>query len=278
MVVLTLKAKHDHLQRVASTRDYVKALAEFVWNALDADAAKVSVDFYKNVLGGLDSIVIRDTGTGISRARAEHDFESVGESWKLQANHTPVLSRALHGKEGRGRLRFFSLAHRAHWTSVYEEDGRFLRIDIEINAATLHESTVSEPQAASADAEIGTVVELAPLKDTFDWLTSEGAWTEFNATFAPYILQYPDTVIIYNGQAVNPKVTVDREYIFEPQPVVCPGRVVRDLSLRIIEWRVKVGSRRIYFGGESGVVLGSQAANVTAPEFDFSIYAYSQFF
>jgi hypothetical protein len=32
MVVLTLKAKHDHLQKVASTRDYVKALAEFVWS------------------------------------------------------------------------------------------------------------------------------------------------------------------------------------------------------------------------------------------------------
>ena len=41
MVVLTLKAKHDHLQKVASTRDYVKALAEFVWNALDADATKL---------------------------------------------------------------------------------------------------------------------------------------------------------------------------------------------------------------------------------------------
>jgi hypothetical protein len=31
MVVLTLKAKQDHLQKVASMRDHVKALAEFVW-------------------------------------------------------------------------------------------------------------------------------------------------------------------------------------------------------------------------------------------------------
>lgn len=45
MVVLTLKAKHDHLQKVAGTRDFVKALAEFVSNALDADATSVSVDF-----------------------------------------------------------------------------------------------------------------------------------------------------------------------------------------------------------------------------------------
>lgn len=45
MVVLTLKAKHDHLQKVANMRDHVKALAEFVWNSLDADAQTVSVEF-----------------------------------------------------------------------------------------------------------------------------------------------------------------------------------------------------------------------------------------
>jgi hypothetical protein len=36
VVILTLKAKHDHLQKVASTRDHVKVISEFVWNALDA--------------------------------------------------------------------------------------------------------------------------------------------------------------------------------------------------------------------------------------------------
>ena len=82
MSVLTLKAKHDHLAKVATTRDPVKALAEFVWNALDADALRVSVEFARNALGGLDSIIIRDFGSGISKARAEHDFESLGESWK----------------------------------------------------------------------------------------------------------------------------------------------------------------------------------------------------
>jgi hypothetical protein len=102
MVVLTLKAKHDHLQKVASMRDHVKALAEFVWNSLDADAQTVSVEFNRNVLGGIDSISVRDNGSGISSARAEHDFESLGESWKLKTHHTPVHSRAIHGKEGQG--------------------------------------------------------------------------------------------------------------------------------------------------------------------------------
>src|SRR3984893_6541765 len=164
MVVLTLNAKHDHLQKVASTRDYVKALAEFVWNALDADATKVSVDLIRNALGGLESFLIRDNGTGISKKRAEHDFESLGESWKLKTSRTPLLSRVIHGKEGQGRLRFFSLAQKARWCSVYEEATSLFQLTIEIDADCLPTSNVSEVEPVPVDVEPGTIVELAPLK------------------------------------------------------------------------------------------------------------------
>jgi hypothetical protein len=56
---------------------------------------------------------------------------------------------------------------------------------INIDADRLQASLVSEPEVATADAETGTIVELAPIKDTFDWLASERAWAEFNAIFAP---------------------------------------------------------------------------------------------
>lgn len=278
MVVLTLKAKNDHLQKVASTRDFIKAISEFVWNALDADASKTSVDLVRNALGGLESIVIRDNGTGIAKARAEHDFESLGDSWKLHAPRTPVLGRAIHGKEGQGRLRFYSLARRAVWSSVYDEKGKRYRIKIEIDADRLSSSSVSEPEEVPAKTATGTIVELAPLKDTFDWLTSEEARSEFDSIFAPYILQYPKVSISYDGRAVDPKRTIEHSHQFQTQPIICPGRVVRDLTLRVIEWKPRITGRKIYFGGESGVVLGSLAANVTAPGFEFSAYAYSPFF
>ena len=278
MVVLTLKAKNDHLQKVASTRDFIKAISEFVWNALDADAPRTSVELVRNALGGLESIVIRDNGTGITKARAEHDFESLGESWKLHTARTPVLGRALHGKEGQGRLRFFSLARRAVWDTVYKENGKLYRLKIEIDADQLSSSSVSEPEEVAAKTPTGTTVELAPLKETFDWLTSEEARSEFDSIFAPYILQYPKAEISYDGRPVDPKRTIEHSHQFPTQPIICPGRVVRDLTLRVIEWKPRITGRKIYFGGESGVVLGSLAANVTAPGFEFSAYAYSPFF
>jgi hypothetical protein len=278
MVVLTLKAKNDHLQKVASTRDYIKAISEFVWNALDADAPRTSVELSRNALGGLESIIIRDNGVGISRDRAEHDFESLGESWKLHRARTPVLGRAIHGKEGQGRLRFFSLARRAVWTSIYEEAGKRFQLKIQIDADELQTSSVSEPEPVHTNEPTGTVVELAPLKDTFDWLTSEEARSEFDSIFAPYILQYPTAEIIYDGRSVDPKKTIEHAHQFPIQPIICPGRVVRDLTLRVIEWKPRITGRKIYLGGETGVVLGSLAANVTAPGFEFSAYAYSPFF
>ena len=238
MVVLTLKAKHDHLEKVASTRDYVKALGEFVWNALDADASRVSVELVRNVLGGIESIIIRDNGSGISKLRAEHDFESLGESWKLQAHRTPILARAIHGKEGKGRLKFFSLAKRAQWSSVYRNSDRFLRLSIAIEADRLQTSNVSEPEPAPNAAETGTVVELAPLKDTFDWLGSEEARAEFNAIFAPYILQYPGTEIAYDGKSVDPPLTIDRAYEFGAKSIICPSGTVRHST------RTELGPRR----------------------------------
>lgn len=278
MTLLTLKAKNDHLQKVASTRDYTKAISEFVWNSLDGDATEVHVSFEKNGLGGLQGIAIRDNGTGISPVRAEHDFESLGESWKRQAHRTPVHGRAIHGKEGQGRLRFFSLARRAVWNTVYAGPDGLHRLTIKIDAAQLQTSEVSDPCPAEAGATPGTIVELSPLKETFDWLTSEEARADFDATFAPYILQYPDTKITYDGQPVSPERTIERSYEFPKQAIICPQRTIKDLTLRVIEWKPRVTGRRIYFGGETGVVLGSLPANVTAPGFEFSAYAYTPFF
>jgi hypothetical protein len=277
-MLLTLKAKHDYLEKVASTRDPIKAIAEFVWNSLDADATSISVEIARNKLGGIEAILIRDNGTGISAKRAEHDFESLGESWKRKTTHTPILSRVIHGKEGQGRLRFYSLSHRALWNSVYEEDGKRYRLKIEIDATNLQSSMVSEPVWVADDTETGTIVDLAPLKNTFDWLGGEEARSEFDATFAPYILQYPTVEIVYDGRRIDPKKTIERAHEFPSHVISCPGRTIRDLTLRVIEWKSAVGGRKIYFGGERAVVLGSLPANVTAPGFEFSAYAYTPFF
>jgi hypothetical protein len=277
MTVLELKAQHDALQKIATTRDPVRAIAEFVWNALDADAIHVSVELNRNALGGLDAITIRDNGNGITRERALADFENLGASWKRTRQRTK-FNRVLHGKEGQGRLRFFSVAQRARWWTVYGAPDGLKKLAIEIDSTMLHKSEVREIELDEKDVAFGTTVELSPLKAAFDWLTSEEARTDFAAIFAPYILQYPDVVITFDGHNVDPEATIALSKEFPTHSVICPNRLVKDLSIKVIEWKHSVGGRKIHLGGQSGVVLGSLPANVLAPGFEFSAYVYAPFF
>lgn len=275
---LELKAQHDALQKIATMRDPVKAIAEFVWNALDADASEVAVDLLRNPLGGLEEVVIRDNGVGISRQHALEDFENLGASWKRKQQRTGK-SRILHGKEGQGRLRFFSLAEGAKWISVYATPQGLAKLGISISANSLQRSEVEDISLdVTPETATGTSVQLYPLKDGLEWLASEEARSDFAAIFAPYCLQYPDVKIIFDGHALDPNASILNFKDFPAVSIVCPHRTVKNLVLRVIEWKHSIGGRKIHLGGEAGVVLGSIAAGVTAPDFEFSAYAYAPFF
>ena len=174
MTILTLSAKQDHLEKIAKTSDPIKAISEYVWNALDADAVEVRVDLVRNALEGIEEIVIQDNGDGITLDRAKTAYENLGESWKKKAHRTSK-KRPLHGKEGQGRLRFYSLAEKAQWKTTYVEGEKVKDLFIEIRSASLDKCNISEPQEA-ADSRTGTTVTLSSLKEQFAWLLSEQAY------------------------------------------------------------------------------------------------------
>ena len=276
MQLLSLSAKHDHLAKVAKSSDVAKSISEFIWNALDADATEVFVELPRNVLGGIESIIIRDKGTGIRHELAVEVFQKLGDSWKLNVRRTAIHGRQIHGKAGQGRLKFYSMANNAHWLSTVKSDVGFEQIQIEINGHQLDKCSVSAPTKVDA-TESGTIVYLTGLTGTFDWLASEAFRLELCAIFAPYILQHKVS-IIHDGYKLDPSAISVCDYQVPRQVIICPNRSVKDLDLRIIEWKAGVESRKIFLGNEDGVVLGSQAANVPAPGFQFSAYACSQFF
>lgn len=277
MTTLNLQAKQDFLERDAATRDPIRAIAELVWNALDADATRVEVMLERNALDGLGAIRVVDNGSGISADSAQHDFGNLGDSWKRDAHRTGTLGRAIHGKEGRGRLRFYSLAQRARWFTTSQTDAGLTSRTLEIHAKSLERCEVVEASEPAGDAP-GTTVHLTMLKDTFDSLSTPDAYRQFSTLFAPYVLQYPNAEIWFNTFKVDPDVTIHRWQDLPPMVVELPDRTISDLKLKVIEWKSATETRQIHFGGEDGIVLGSQPAHVTAPGFEFSAYAYSSFF
>src|SRR3546814_10377708 len=65
------------------SRDTIRALAELVWNALDADAKRIEVILDRNDLGGLSGIRVIDNGSGISAESAERSEEHTSELQSL---------------------------------------------------------------------------------------------------------------------------------------------------------------------------------------------------
>src|SRR6202030_78886 len=110
----------------------VQAIAELIWNAVDADATAVNIEFEPDGIGGISKIVVADNGDGIPREEAPQLFKNLGGSWKAQRLGTRRLNRMLHGREGRGRFKAFALGGVVDWRIIYEKGGAPFRYDVAI--------------------------------------------------------------------------------------------------------------------------------------------------
>ena len=114
--IFEIQVQDDHLARLTYARKPIHAVAELIWNAIDADADNVSVSLRPGALGGIDAVEVADDGHGIPYADAEALFSGLGGSWKQGGHRSRQKKRILHGKEGRGRFRAFALGRVVDWS------------------------------------------------------------------------------------------------------------------------------------------------------------------
>ena len=87
MKTITVQVREDHLETVAKSKP-MTAIAELIWNALDAEATEVNVRFQLNELDGLEAIQVADNGTGLHYDDGIMVFQSLGGSWKRPNGRT----------------------------------------------------------------------------------------------------------------------------------------------------------------------------------------------
>jgi hypothetical protein len=76
---IEVKVENDHIERLTTAKP-ILALSELIWNAYDADAPSVRVEFEEGGLTKLALIRIQDNGDGIPFEEAEGLFKSLGGS------------------------------------------------------------------------------------------------------------------------------------------------------------------------------------------------------
>jgi hypothetical protein len=274
---ITAVVQQDHLSRVVQRTSPVGAIAELIWNSLDADASEVDISIQHNGLDGIDYVRVVDNGTGIEPDVAKLAFEAFGDSWKKRKRKSPG-GRYHHGDRGEGRYTAFAIGGRVRWTTRFRCNGKVLEYTITGENGDLRSFEVTDPKPAR-EARTGTEVKISRVDKTPRSLVSEDTSTRLAAIFAVYLRKYPGIRILLDGTLVDPLKV--QEYSADyPILGVCSreGDPV-SAELTVIEWKHKVEQRELVFcDARGGALAPPQKAGIHAKGFNFTAYLKSDFF
>lgn len=267
MVKVRLETSREHVAELARLRDPVGAVEELIWNSVDADAGYVVVTLERNDLGGVDRVRVQDDGSGMSAEHCEEYFRPIGASWKKRSQGSPVKKRALHGKNGRGRVRAFALGTQVRWTSVSDAFGGRQQLVIEADRRSMDEFDIGDPEPT--DDPTGTLFEAFGGDEQLNLLADERARSSLTTAFATYLEKYPDVRIEYDGEDLDPAAEQShvRDYVL-PSPADWGGDPAR---LKVVEWRRSV-TRALFLCDGEGMSRAQLKPGIQAPGFEFTAH------
>ena len=272
---VSVEVQDDHLERLTTTSRPILAIAELIWNALDADAKLVSVEFQRNGINAIELIRVKDDGHGIAHTEAVKAFKSLGGSWKKTAQRSRGEHRILHGKDGQGRYKAFALGDNVVWLSSVKEENAVVSFSVAGSKLHLRDFEISDSVAAPPASPTGTTVEIRDIAKNFTTLNDTDAVVEELAMrFALYLREYPKVEIRYDGTRVSTS-GVEELYAEYPLPqITLDDGTTYPVNLSVIEWRVPV-DRAIYYCNTDGFAIERRSPKIQEPGFSFTAYVKS---
>ncbi len=228
-----VEVQPDFLKKITGAKP-LQALAELIWNGLDADATEVVVSFEYNELDSLSEVIVRDNGMGIPRDKAPEYFRRLGGSWKRPGAATQG-GRFLHGQEGRGRFKAFAIGDFAEWSVVYEKDGKPWAYKITMSAADIRHVSISDEADAPGARRGVTLTVTEPRKD-FTTFVSEAGLHSLTEVFALYLADYPDIKVTVGGNRIDPKAVIASRREFQLADIKA-AEATHTARLEIVEWK-----------------------------------------
>jgi hypothetical protein len=261
-----VQAQKDHITSLC-TASPIQALAELIWNALDADAFDVKIDVIQNPLGGVDAIRVADDGAGVNALEADTHFGNLGGSWKRDADKTPLSGRVLHGSKGRGRFKAFALGNRVEWRTTFQTDAG-LRSFV-LSGAADEPGLFTLAEAESTGPATGTEVMITDIRNALGSLL-DTAWVvqQLASHFALYLKAYPNVRLYFQGLLVNPVIVQHASHLYHLK-----SSEGAKADLQVIEWKIKQGRGKLIFCDSDGFALHEVDAAVR-PGSGFNFTAY----
>lgn len=252
----------------------VSALAELVWNSLDADATEVEV-IGEDSEFGKSRIIINDNGDGFSPEEAPKLFSQLGGSWKGLAGVSRKSKRFLHGAEGRGRLKAFSLGRVVDWHVCYKQaDKQFASFTISMLENSLRDVRITS-SSISKTGKPGVRCVISDLRKEFQFFESPTFVQEFAEVFAVYLKNYRNVRISLPSGIVDPQAVIASTKDVK-LPSVEFDSITYEVELSLIEWTV-ASERTLYLCNEAGLPLSQLDLRIQAPGLNYSAYLKSSF-
>lgn len=272
-------AHADHIAKLKAVKKPVLAIAELVWNALDADARRVDIALHPGKLDILEAIEVTDDGWGMTPQRAVESFSGLGGSWKRLATKTEHDGRIIHGKEGRGRFKALGLGRVAEWHVVYPANKQLERFTVTIidDTSDRFDLTPDPPARAGRGEKRGVRVRITEIYKALPSLQQETCAIELAQIFAIYLRKYSATKIYLEHHAVDPEVMVANAQAYPLEPITLPDGDTHPAEIEIVEWKVPA-ERRLYLCDEGGFPHDEMVPGIQAPGFTFSAYLKSPAF
>ncbi|UZJ58232.1 ATP-binding protein [Pseudomonas sp. KU26590] len=218
-----------HFKNVAPCQ----ALAELVWNGLDAGASKIDVLVESTDTGGTISVTIVDNGSGINFNKPDDNFRRFNDSLKKDSFDS-------HGSQGRGRLAFHKICNTATWHTRYENvDAKIQVFSSNLSAVSGTTISASEQLIALAGAESGTCVTLSHFDKN---LPPTGSIIhEFSKEFGAHLVLMPQKEITVNGDKVLPQPHTKSSTLIQTK--------LASFDVDLIQWEDKPGAEKsfLYF-------------------------------
>ncbi|MDX3772029.1 MULTISPECIES: ATP-binding protein [unclassified Streptomyces] len=234
------------------------AIAELVWNALDANATEVDVVLRRSALLAITHIVVTDNGHGMTSQRARTAFQDFGTTWKTGKTHTEGGARILHGRNGEGRLYAFALGDQLTWESAAMVDGALSGVRIRGDAD--HATIWQVEDTAPAREQPGTTVRIeVPQGKTLRRLESDDAAANLTAKLAFYLRAYPHVRVTFDGKRLDPSDIIVGEPI--DLPLDLPAEYLQDEPAPVVtfvEWNQRMSDRKMLICNADGIALHEQ--------------------
>lgn len=262
-----VEVQPDFLKKITAAKP-VHALAELIWNGLDADADEVEVLFQYNLLDTLSAVVVRDNGIGIPRAQAPECFRRLGGSWKRPGASTPA-GRFLHGQEGRGRFKAFAIGDFAQWAVVYERGAQRWAYCITMSAADMRHVSISE-EVLAPGTPLGVTLTIAEPHKEFQAVVTNAGLESLTAIFALYLADYPGVRVSVNGQRIDPQAVIKSRKVVALADIVASG-VSHPARLEIVEWK-GVSHRALFLCNDKRFPLIQADRRFHVGDFQFTAY------